>query len=123
MSSTAGWGSGARFLFRKPNVGIFIEAGPGTRENLIRELSGQKEYLLYLSAAERSNVLILMLLRVGEDPVPVDQIEPVLGISRPTLFKDLNKVAAWLHGYGLELIHKPRAGFWFPVQNAAGGRP
>ena len=51
-----------------------------------------------------------MLLRANETPLPIDQIEPVLGISRPTLFKDLNKVEAWLHSYELELAHKPRAG-------------
>ena len=97
-------------LIRKPNVGVFIEASSAIRENLIHELSGQKEYLPYLSQAERVNILILILLKEGETPVPVDQIEPVLGISRPTLFKDLGKVAAWLHGYELELAHIPRAG-------------
>ena len=100
---------GAR-LVRKPNFGVYIDAGPTARDNLIHDLSKQKEYLLYLSQVERINVLILMLLRAGEDPLPIDQIEPVLGISRPTLFKDLNKVEAWLHSYGLELVHKARAG-------------
>ena len=100
---------GAR-LVRKPNFGVYIEAAQADKENLIRDLSKQKEYLLYLSPIERVNVLILMLLRASENPLPIDQIEPVLGISRPTLFKDLNKVEAWLHSYGLELVHKPRAG-------------
>ena len=98
-------------MLRKPNVGIFIEAGPGIRENLIRELSGQKEYLLYFSAAEKKQCPDPDAFTGGRGSGPVDQIEPVLGISRPTLRKTLNKVAAWLHGYGLELIHKPRASF------------
>ena len=41
---------GAR-LVRKPNFGVYIEATPADKENLIMDLSKQKEYLLYLSAS------------------------------------------------------------------------
>lgn len=101
---------GAR-LVRKPNYGVSIEAAPSIKEQLIRELSSQKNYLPFLSQAERMDLLICMLLRHTGDPLQAEQLENTMGISHPTFLKDMNKVTAWLQGYGLELAHKSRGGF------------
>ena len=76
---------GAR-LVRKPNFGLH-RSSPSRQRKPDPRSQQEKEYLLYLSPVERVNVLILMLLRASETPLPIDQIEPVLGIPRPTLFR------------------------------------
>ena len=98
-------------LIRKTNYGIQIRTAPVNIIQLINELSNQNDYFLYLSPAERIDVLILMLLRGAETSVPPDKIERVLGISRPTLNKDVNKARRWLDKFSLSLSYKPHIGF------------
>ncbi len=97
-------------LIRKPNYGIQIRTSPANIIQFIHELSNQNDYFLYLSPAERVDVLILMLLRVKETPILPEKIEPVLGISRPTLFKDVDKARKWLDKFSLSLTIKPHSG-------------
>lgn len=98
-------------LIRKPNFGVYIEAASPQKASIIQELSKKDDYLLYLSTGERIDVIILMLLREGENPLSIEHIETTLGISRPTIYKDISKVENWLSLHGLKLIHQPRAGF------------
>ena len=98
-------------LIRKQNYGIQIRTTPDKIVQLIKELSSQKEYYLYLSPGERIAVLNLMLLRGADQPLMPEEIEPVLGISRPTLFKDVEKVKKWLGRFSLTLTFKSNAGF------------
>ncbi len=98
-------------LIRKTNYGIQIRTSPVNIIQLINELSNQNDYFLYLSPAERIDVLILMLLRGTESPVVPEKIERVLGISRPTLNKDVDKARKWLDKFSLALAFKPHFGF------------
>ena len=98
-------------LVRKPNFGIQIKATPVQRSQFKNELRNQKEYLLYLSPVERIDILILILLLELETPLLPEKIEPVLGISRPTLLKDVEKAHKVLERFSLDLVYKPRFGF------------
>jgi transcriptional antiterminator len=98
-------------LIRKQNSGIQIQATPVQIKQLIDELSNQKKYFLYLSPAERINILILMLLWKTGAPLQPETIVPILGISRPTLFKDADKARKWLEKFSLILVYETHNGF------------
>jgi transcriptional antiterminator len=98
-------------LIRKPKFGVQVQASPGLRNQLQNELRNQKDYLLYLSPVERIDILILLLLLELEQPLLPEKIEPILGISRPTLLKDVEKAQRLLKKFSLELVYKPRFGF------------
>lgn len=98
-------------LMRKPNFGVYVDAPEARKKGLMQELSQQKGYLLYLSQTERIDVLIFMLLRQSSQALQADEIEVVLGISRPTLLKDMHRVEDWFHAAGLEVARRPHMGF------------
>jgi transcriptional antiterminator/mannitol/fructose-specific phosphotransferase system IIA component (Ntr-type) len=98
-------------LIRKQNSGIQIRATPVQIRQLIDELSNQTKYFLYLSPAERINILVLMLLWKGDAPLLPEKIIPTLGISRPTLLKDAVKARKWLEKFSLALVYKTHNGF------------
>jgi mannitol operon transcriptional antiterminator len=98
-------------LIRKPNFGIQIQATNVQRNHFKDELRNQKDYLLYLSPIERIDILILLLLLEVEQPLLPENIEPILGISHPTLLKDVEKAHKMLEKYSLDLVYKPRFGF------------
>ena len=98
---------GAR-LARKPKVGVSIDAPGEVRECLIRELSQQRDFLLYLSPAERADLLILTLLQQDGENLFIRQIEKSLGVSRPTILKDIHKAECWFKKYELAVIREPR---------------
>jgi len=98
-------------LIRKQNSGIQIQATPVQVRQLIDELSNQKKYFLYLSPAERINILVLMLLCKTEASLLPEKIMTTLGISQPTLFKDAVKARKWLERFSLALVYKAHSGF------------
>jgi transcriptional antiterminator/mannitol/fructose-specific phosphotransferase system IIA component (Ntr-type) len=101
---------GAR-LVRKPNYGIYIDAPGPVKERLLHELTEQKNYLPFLSQKERIDLMICLLMCHGNDLFPTEQVESALGISRPTLLRDISKVEAWFRDHDLTLVYKPRRGF------------
>lgn len=98
-------------LIRKPNFGVQVQASHAQKIALKEELTRQTEFRLYLSSAERIAVLVLLLLREMGRPLPLEQIESALGVSRPTLFKDVEKARSWLERFSLTLDYQPRVGF------------
>lgn len=98
-------------LVRKTNYGVQVQASASRRSELIGELNEKTGVLLYLSPVERVNVLVLMLLRDGAQPLPTEVIESTLGISHPTLLKDVEKARLWLDQFHLTLEYRPRSGF------------
>ncbi|MBM4464046.1 MAG: PRD domain-containing protein [Chloroflexi bacterium] len=97
-------------LIKKANYGVFIEAPREVRIDLIRELEHLAGYHLILSPTERLHILILSLLKCDQ-PLLIKQLEPRLGVSRPTVLSDMNKAEKWLEEHNLSLIRRPHFGF------------
>lgn len=97
-------------LIKKPNYGVFIEAPREVKIDLIRELEHLAGYRLILSPTERLHISILCLLTC-EQPLLIKQLEPRLGVSRPTVLRDMDKAEKWLEERNLSLIRRPHFGF------------
>ena len=96
-------------LIRKPRFGILIDAPGRVKRDLIGELEQLTGYSLLLSPSERLHILVLCLL-MNDQPLLIKQLEPRLGVSRPTVLKDINKVENWLEEHNLSLIRRPGFG-------------
>lgn len=97
-------------LEKKTGVGVFINLPHTEKRELAREVEFISGYQLILSPIERVRYLTIALL-TDEQPILVKSIAPKLGVSRPTVFNDLDTVETWLADHGLKLIRKPGFGF------------
>ena len=97
-------------LIRKPGYGTFVDAPAGVKTELVEELERLNDYALLLSPWERMYVLIFSLL-MSEQPLIVKQLEPRLGVSRPTVLKDMDQAEAWLQKHNISLVRRPGFGF------------
>jgi len=100
-------------LSKKKGVGIFLDIQNENKKILKKELEKIEGYELILSPAERIRSLLLALLTESQ-PLLVKSIAPQLGVSRPTIFNDLNEIERWLNDHKLDLIRRP--GFGFKVE-------
>lgn len=98
------------FLEVKPGWGVYIDVCDQARKNLIKELEQLKDYYLFLSPSERLQQLVFFLLTTRQ-PLISKRLELKLGISRTTVFEDVDKAEKWLQDHGLNLIRRPNFGF------------
>ena len=97
-------------LIRKSGIGNFLDIPASKKKSLIKEVEKISGYDLILNPKERERFLTLSLL-TGNQPLLVKSIAPKLGVSRPTVFNDMDAVEAWLVDHGLKLIRRPGYGF------------
>ncbi len=95
------------------HIGNFIQADVNDREkeSIKKKLNALEGYSLISSPLERQHYLILSLL-TNQEPVLTKRIAITLGVSRPTIFNDLDQVETWLKKFDIELIRKPGSGFF-----------
>ena len=97
-------------LQKKPGSGVTIDATLEEKENLALELQNLTGYSLVLSPVERQRYLLLSLL-TDDEPVLSKIAAGALGVSRPTILNDLDKVEEWLLEHEIRLIRQPGTGF------------
>lgn len=97
-------------LLRQHDGGVAIGAQASVKRDLTRELAQPARCSLLLSPSERLHTLLLLLL-TSDSPLIVKQLVVQLGISRPTVLKDMDKVQIQLKRQGLSLIRRPGFGF------------
>lgn len=102
-------------LTKTPGSGFFIDLPDELRDAYIQELAGLSGYSLVLNPIDREYFIILSLLTEAE-PVLIKQLANELGVSHPTLLKDMDRVQERLSGYDIILIRRP--GFGFKVEGA-----
>ena len=96
-------------LHKEYGMGIWLEGEPSAFEQLEDHLKEINGYELILTPKQRQQILIFTLIQ-EDQPVIAKKLELTLGISRSTLFSDLDRAAEWLRDYGIELIRKPGFG-------------
>ena len=96
-------------LQKEYGLGIWLEGSPDAMEiieNHLKEING---YELILTPDQRQQILVFTLLQ-ADQPVIAENLELTLGVSRSTLFSDLDHAAEWLEPYDIGLIRKPGFG-------------
>jgi len=97
-------------LQKKPGSGVTIDASLEEKEKLASELHNLSGYSLVLSPIERQRYLLLSLL-TDDEPILSKIAAGSLGVSRPTILNDLDKVEEWLLDHEIRLIRQPGTGF------------
>ena len=100
---------------KQPGKGLFIDIPLEEKLKLIPKIENITSYNLILSREERVRLLIIALL-TAKEPLLVKCFAPRLGVSRPTLFNDLEGVESWLAAHELKLIR--RRGFGFLIEGS-----
>ncbi len=96
-------------LKKEYGVGLWLVGDQIAFQTLEEHLKQINGYELILSPLQRQQILLFYLFQ-EEEPVIAKKLEVSLGISRSTLFSDLDLAADWLDKYGIELIRKPGYG-------------
>jgi transcriptional antiterminator len=98
-------------LVIKQNYGIIIKLNKYTREELEQKLECSSAGKVIWSPESRWKVLVFRLLtKDNPGPAVIKQLQSKIGVSRPTLLTDLNKVEKWLNDYNLVLVRRPGYG-------------
>jgi transcriptional antiterminator len=97
-------------LKKIPGTGILIDVPDSVKVSLVSELENLAGFSLVLSPQERMHFLILSLFS-QEQPLLLKQMALVLGVSRPTVLKDMDRVEEWLNAREILLIRRPGLGF------------
>ncbi len=96
-------------LVRIPGKGITIhEAQKKTVQSLLNNID---EYAYVNSSEERKKIISLKFLD-SKEPITIKEMEQDLLISKNTLIKELKSLKIWFHDRGVELVSKPRVGYF-----------
>lgn len=97
-------------MLKKPNIGIWINAGEKEKKFLINEINSLNFSARVLTKDERQKIILLELLR-NVAPVTAESLADKLGVSRTTLIKDIKEIRIKLKKYGVNLIGRQRNGY------------
>ena len=101
-------GHGLR-LARRPGVGIWIEGPPQARADLLAALDLASGPAV-LDSTDRRGRILLELLIASPEPVRSEALEVRLGVSRPTIRRDMREAEEWLEQHRLHLRRMPGRG-------------
>jgi transcriptional antiterminator len=96
-------------LARQSGVGIWIEGSPAARQRLLGVLDRSIGPAV-LDASDRRGRILLALLVAAPDPVRSEALEERLGVSRPTIRRDMREAEDWLEQHRLHLRRMPGRG-------------
>lgn len=94
---------------RRPGVGIWSEGQDAARTRALAALETARGPHLF-DAAERQVRIRLALLHAAPEAVSSETFEASLGVSRPTIRRDIREVEAWLEAHRLHLRRLPGVG-------------
>lgn len=101
-------GHGLR-LARRRGVGIWIEGPPQARSDLLTALDLASGPAV-LDTTDRRGRILLELLIDSPEPVRSEALEVQLGVSRPTIRRDMREAEGWLEQHRLHLRRMPGRG-------------
>ena len=101
-------GHGLR-LARRRGVGIWVEGSPSARRDLLVALD-ETTGPAVLDPTDRRGRILLALLIASPDPVRSEALEDRLGVSRPTIRRDMREAETWLEQHRLHLRRMPGRG-------------
>ena len=96
-------------LVRRRGVGLWIDGDPGERAGVIADLETAAGPAV-LDADDRQAQVLLALLEAAPDPVRSEDLEARLGVSRPTIRRDVRTVESWLEQHRVHLRRLPGVG-------------
>jgi len=97
------------------NHEVYLIAPQHLREKLLLELKNLSKEPIIWSADERCKLLTFHLL-TEENPTIMRSLQSIMGVSRPTISKDLGGVEEWLRACNIDLIKQP--GYGIEVRGA-----
>ena len=96
-------------LVKRRGVGIWIEGDAAQRSKVVDDLATSAGPAV-LDADDRQARVILALLEAAPDPVRSEDLESSLGVSRPTIRRDVRVAEGWLEQHRLHLRRLPGVG-------------
>src|SRR5712691_7058056 len=96
-------------LARRRGLGIWVEGSPNARGAVIAALDGTTGPAV-LDPSDRRDRILLALLNASPDPLRSEALEELLGVSRPTIRRDMREAEAWLEQHRLHLRRMPGRG-------------
>jgi transcriptional antiterminator len=96
-------------LARRRGVGIWVEGSPTARRDLLVALD-ESTGPAVLDPADRRGRILLALLIASPEPVRSEALEGRLGVSRPTIRRDMREAETWLEQHRLHLRRMPGRG-------------
>jgi len=101
-------GHGLRLVKRR-GVGIWIDGDSARRSKVVDDLTTAAGPAV-LDPDDRQARVILALLEAAPDPVRSEDLESSLGVSRPTIRRDVRIAEPWLEQHRLHLRRLPGVG-------------
>jgi transcriptional antiterminator len=101
--------SGGLRLVRRRGVGVWLAGETTSRRALLVRLDATVGPPV-VDAMDRRARVIVALLDAFPDPVRLETLEIALGVSRPTVRRDVRAAEAWLEGHRLHLRRRPGVG-------------
>jgi mannitol operon transcriptional antiterminator len=96
-------------LARQSGIGIWIEGSPAARQGLLAALDRSTGPAV-LDPSDRRGRILLALLVASPDPLRSEALEERLGVSRPTIRRDMREAEGWLEQHRLHLRRMPGRG-------------
>lgn len=96
-------------LARRRGLGVWLEGEAGSRTTLIARLDATIGPPV-VDAMDRRARVIVALLDAFPDPVRLESLEVELGVSRPTVRRDVRAAESWLESHRLHLRRRPGVG-------------
>jgi transcriptional antiterminator len=96
-------------LTRRRGVGIWVDGSHAARENLLAELDRSTGPAV-LDPSDRRGRILLALLVASPDAIRSEALEDRLGVSRPTIRRDMREAEGWLEQHRLHLRRMPGLG-------------
>lgn len=94
---------------RQRGVGVWVEGEPSTRQRILDELDAAPGPAV-LGVDERQSRVLLALLDAAPLAVRSESLEASLGVSRPTVRRDVRAAEHWLEQHRLHLRRLPGVG-------------
>ncbi|HYK94864.1 MAG TPA: PRD domain-containing protein [Candidatus Dormibacteraeota bacterium] len=96
-------------LGKRRGVGVWIDDHGADRGHVLEELMRAPGPVV-LDPDERQSIVLLALLEAAPDPLRSGELEARLGVSRPTVRRDVRVAEAWLEQHRLHLRRLPGVG-------------
>ncbi|MCH4886441.1 transcription antiterminator [Acidaminobacter sp. JC074] len=98
-------------LVKRAGIGVHIEGTTKAKLSMLAKAKGYRSSGQKLSSSDRQLYILYQLLNQNKI-VRIGDLEDELFISRPSVYKDMDKVRYWLKDRSIKLIHESRKGFY-----------
>ncbi|SHH74673.1 Transcriptional antiterminator [Caloranaerobacter azorensis DSM 13643] len=96
-------------LNRIPGKGIFANQ---KQKKMIRDLLKNIDTYFYVNSTEERKKIIALKLLESSKPITINDLENELLVSKNTVLKELKVLREWFKERGVELVSKPRIGYF-----------